>query len=82
MSFDTKVEVIQDESSIGVIADSRGSDVVKKYAEGDISGNIGANSIGFLLMSLLGSVSTTGAGPEYTHAFTLNNTNATQSLTI
>jgi hypothetical protein len=82
ISFENKVEVIQDESSIGVIADTIGSEVVRKFGEGDISGNIGANSIGYLLLSLLGSVTSTNQTGSYLHEFTLAESNSTQSLTI
>ena len=83
LSFDEKAETIQDESSIGVITDSRNSYIAKKRAEGEISGHIEANSIGYLLYALLGSkdvaVATTGA---YTHTFELAETNQSPSLTV
>ena len=83
MSFKDMNETIQDESSIGVIVDSRDSFVVKKWAEWDINWNIETNSIWYLLYGLLWSVTeavaTTGA---YTHTFTLNNTNQGKTLTI
>lgn len=82
-SFDEKMETIQDESSIGVIVDSRDSFVAKRWAEWDMSANIEVNSFGYLLLSLLWTVNTvvatTGA---YKHTFTLNNTNQSQSLTL
>lgn len=83
--FEEKTETIQNESSIGVIDMNRGSDVVKRYAEGDIAGIIETNSVGYLLLSLLGSVTSaahSGAGGAYDHDFTLAQTNSTQSLTI
>ena len=83
MSFKDMNETIQDESSIGVIVDSRDSFVVKKWAEWDINGNIETNSIWYLFYALLWSVSqavaTTGA---YTHTFTLLNSNQGKTLTI
>ena len=83
LSFDEKNEVIQDESSIGIITDSRDSFVAKRWAEGEISWNIETNSIGYLLLSVFGTVNsavaTTGA---WTHTFELNETNQTQSLTV
>jgi hypothetical protein len=45
LSFEEKNEVIQDESSLGVITDSNDSFVVKRRAEGEIGGNIQTNSI-------------------------------------
>lgn len=83
LSFDETVETIQDESSIGVIVNARDSFVTKKWAEGEISGNIEVNSIGYLLLATLGEVTsivdTTGA---YKHTFELANSNQTQSLTV
>lgn len=82
-SFKDTTETIQDESSIGVITDSRDSFVVKQFAEGDISGNVEANGIGYYFLGLFGTVSsavdTTGA---YKHSFTLSETNQGKSLTI
>ena len=56
ITFEETFEQVQDESSIGVIADSRGSEVVKKWAEGDIGGNVGINGIGYPLLATFGSV--------------------------
>ena len=82
-SFEEKMETIQDESSIGVIVDSRGTEVIKKYWEWEIGGNIEVNSIGYLLLWTLWTVSseedTTWA---YKHSFELNNSNQIQSLSI
>lgn len=83
LSFDEKMETIQDESSIGVINDAKDSHVVKRWAEGDIAGNVEVNSFGYALLSVFGTVNTTVASTgAYEHVFTLNNTNQTQSLTI
>lgn len=83
MSFDEKMETIQDESSIGVITDVRDNFVTKRWAEGDISGNVEVNSFGYILLALLGSNTTTAATTgAYSHAFTLSQSNQTQSLTI
>ena len=83
LSFIDKAETIQDESSIGVITDARDSFVTKLWSEGDISGNIEANNIGYYLLGLFGTVSsavaTTGA---YTHSFTLSEVNQGKTLTI
>ena len=82
-SFEDKAEVIQDESSIGVLTDSRDSVVSKKWAEWEYGANVEVNSIGYLLYALLWSVTsavdTTGA---YKHIFELLESNQTPSLTI
>lgn len=83
LSFDDKTETIQDESSIGVLTDSRNSFIAKKRAEWEFSGHIEANGIWYLLYSLLGTVSsavdTTWA---YKHSFDLLESNQSPSLTI
>ena len=55
---------------------------IKEYAEGNFECNVYANSIGYLLLNLFGAVSTTSSSGKYTHAFTVAETNAHQSLTI
>jgi hypothetical protein len=84
LSFDETPETVQDESSVGVLTASRGTELVRKFAEGDIGGNVEANSVGYLLLAVLGAVSTTEtqAGEVYSHEFTLAQSNAHQSLTI
>lgn len=83
ISFDEKIETIQDESSIGVIADSRGTEIVKTSAEGDVTANVEVNSIGYVLFALLGSVTSTANGVgAYDHDFALTNSNSHPSLTI
>lgn len=83
LSFNDKAETIQDESSIGSIVDTRDSFVIKKFGEWDFSGNVELNSFGNILLATLGSVTTTAASTgAYSHAFDLNNTNNTQTLTI
>lgn len=83
LTFDETVEVIQDESSIWVIVDSRDTFVTKKFWNGDIWGNVEVNSIWYLFLALLwdvtSAVDTTWA---YKHTFALANSNQTQSLTI
>ena len=81
-SFEEKAEVIQDESSIGVITDSRDSYISKKRAEGEISSNVETNGIWYLLYALFGlvdsEVDTAGA---YKHTFELKESNQSPSLT-
>ena len=83
LSFQETNETIQDESSIGTIVDSRDSFVSQRWAEGDMSSNVEANSIGYLLYGLLGSVTSAEASiGAYTHDFSLNETNQGKTLTI
>lgn len=83
LSFDDKSEKIVDESAIGVIADARNSFLAKLWAEWDLSGNVEINSFWYLLLAVMGTLtsaeSTTGS---YLHEFTLKNDNQNQSLTV
>lgn len=83
LSFDEKAETIQDESSIGVITDSRNAYIAKKRAEGEIGWHIETNSIGYLLYALLGKCTATLASAwAYKNVFELVETNQSPSLTI
>lgn len=83
-SYDDKIEQVIDESSYGVIEDSVGASIISKYAEGEFEGKVGDKSIGLLLLSTLGSVSTTGPTQTsvYTHTFTVQEDNQCDSITI
>lgn len=81
-SFYERTETIQDESSIGVIADSLSTSVVKRWAEWEFTTNASANSAGALFFAVLGSVtSATASAWAYTHTYSLANTNTHPSLT-
>lgn len=82
-SFDEKNETIQDESSIGVLTDSRDIITTKKWAEWELSWNIETNSIGYLFYNLLGSVvSAAATAGAFIHTINLSETNTSPSLTI
>lgn len=82
LDFDEKSEKVIDESSIGVIEDSFDWHVVKQRAEWSFECNAYANAIWYILLNLFGSVSTSGSTGEYTHEFSVDETNQHQSLTI
>lgn len=83
LSLDDKIEQVIDESSYGVIEDSPDAKIVKKFAEGELEGKIGASSIGLILKSVLGSVSTTGPTDNaYVHTYSLDQTAQHSSMTI
>ncbi len=78
-----KAENVIDESSHGSIADSDGKRVVKKWAEGDIEGNVHADAIGYFLYNIYGSVSSSFvASGVYNHAFSDNNSIQHPSLAL
>lgn len=85
MSFtmDDKIEQAMDENSIGVIEDMTDAKLVHKFAEGEIEGKIGDKSIGLILLSTIGSVSTSGpTDSAYTHTFSVLQSAQHPSLTI
>lgn len=83
--FEEKAEKVLDESSIGVITDSIGQDMTKRWAEGSINGKMSDQAIGLLLLATMGDVSSALVGGEtvvYEHDFTIANSNQHQSLTV
>ena len=82
LDFEDKSEKVIDESSIGVIEDSFDWHVSKQYAEWSFECNVYANAIWIILLNVFGSVSSTWSSGEYTHAFSVAETNQHQSLTI
>lgn len=82
LDFEDQSEKVIDESSIGVIEDSFDWHVVKQRAEWNFECNVYANAIWYILLNLFGSVATTGSSGEYTHEFSVDETNQHQSLTI
>ena len=82
LDFEDQSEKVIDESSIGVIEDSFDWHVVKQRAEWSFECNAYANAIWYILLNLFGSVSTSGSTGEYTHEFSVDETNQHQSLTI
>lgn len=84
VSLDDKFEQAIDESSIGVINDSPNAQIVGKFAEGEIEGNIYDKSFGLLLLATMGTVSTSGPSQTtvYTHAFSVQQDAQHDSLTL
>jgi hypothetical protein len=69
---DDKVQLVVDESSIGVIEDAQNADVTQQFAEGEIGGRIDTESIGAILKLAIGSVVSTavsGQAGAYDHVF-------------
>lgn len=82
LDFEDKSEKVIDESSIGVMEDSFDGHVSKQYAEWSFECNVYANAIWLILLNVFWSVSTSWSSGEYTHAFSVAETNQHQSLTI
>ncbi|MFA6158897.1 MAG: phage tail tube protein [Candidatus Paceibacterota bacterium] len=67
-----RVTKVVDDSHFGVLEDSQGSRVVQKWLEGTINGIVHADSIGYLLANIYGSVATEALGDGvYEHTFDL-----------
>jgi len=83
-SYDDKIDVVTDESSVGVIEDATGSLLVGRHGEGEIEGKIGDKSIGVLLRAVMGTVTTTTGGQTstYAHTFAVQQDAQHDSITI
>lgn len=84
LTYDDGIEQVVDESSLGVIEDSPNAAITGKFGAGEIEGNIGDKSFGLMLLSALGSVSTSGPAQTsvYTHTFSVAQSSQHPSLTM
>jgi len=83
LTIDDKVNVVKDESSVGVIESGQGQDVVSKYAEGSISGRVNDTTLGLVLLSLFGTdTPTLVETTAYDHVFTVLETAQHPTLTF
>lgn len=83
-SLDDTKEEINDGQAYGRIEDAQASRPATEWAEGSIGFNITDQSIGLLLLSVFGSVSTSTDSPEAgvnTHSYTVDSDHQHQSLT-
>lgn len=81
--YDDKIEMAQTEQSLGVIEDTDEGVIVQKFSEGKVEGNVFDKSIGLILMSVFGGL--TSAVKEttaYNHTITVAQTATHQALTI
>lgn len=82
-SIVSKVEKTLDDSNQGVMEDSVGARVTKKWFEGDLEGIIHADALGYLLMNVYGADTPTSLGSGvYSHAFSLEQSVEHPSLSI
>ena len=76
-------EPLKDNSARGVRDSQFGSEMGKKWAEGDIEFNLDANVVGHFLKAAMGTLnSSVVSGSVKDHTFTRNNSNTPQSMTI
>lgn len=83
LDYQEKFEQAIEESSVGVIADAVGAEIVKKWAEGSFGGDIKDKSFGLILLALFGSVaSVVKETTAYNHTFSLLGSAQHPSLTL
>lgn len=86
LSHDDKIEQVVNGSSVGVIADAEGADIVRKFSEGEITGRVNDTSFGLWLLSALGAEATPvlvgGETIVYDHSFSVLETAQHPSLTV
>jgi len=83
VNIQNKSEYLNDEQSLGNIADSDDARIVGEISEGSISGKARDKSIGVILASVLGMPTTTTVeAGVYKHVFKMQNDNTNPSLTV
>lgn len=82
ISFDEKAVIVDSEGAFANIADSYESHVVKKYSEGDVEFDLDDKAIGLILAGVVGAVPSSTGSTNYTHTYSISNTNQHQSLSM
>ena len=82
ISFDEKVVHVDSEGAFGQIAETYENYVAKKYAEGEFEFNLDDKAIGLILSAVAGAVPSSAGSTNYTHTYTLQNTNSHLPLSI
>ena len=82
ISFDDKTVTVDSEGAFGQIADTYESYVTKKCGEGEFEFDLDDKFVGLILTALAGASPSTTGSTNYTHTYTLANTNQHQSLSI
>lgn len=73
---------VNEDSSYGKLEDSGGARIVNKWVEGNIAGVATADSIGFILANLYGTINSEADGAAYKHTFTLLQNISHPSLSV
>lgn len=66
-----RTEKVVDDNVRGVLEDSEGARVVREWFEGELAGILHADMLGYMLLSVYGSVVTTPGSGAYTHMFSV-----------
>ena len=82
LKIDDKAIVVDAGGAFAQIEDSMESFVTKKFAEGEIEAILDDKAIGVILSALVGSAPSSSGSTNYTHTFTLANSNQHTSLAL
>lgn len=82
MSFADKTDEVREEQGLGNIADSDSKYITMKSGGGEVEAQLYDKALGAILIGVLGASPSSGAGPPYTHTYTLSQTNQGKSLSI
>lgn len=77
-----RAERVIDDSTFGRLEDAERVRTVRRWSEGDVSGVLHADVLGYFLLNLYGSVSSQADGDAYAHTFTLDQTILHDTLTL
>lgn len=82
ISLDDKADIVDQDSAFGQIADADSSYITKKYGEGEFEYDLEDKALGVILAGLAGATPVSTGSTNYTHTYTLQNTNQHQSLSL
>jgi len=82
ISFDDKAVLVDQTSAFGRIEDADSTYVTKKYGEGEFEYDLEDKAIGTILCGVAGAAPTSTGPTNFTHVYTLQNTNQHASLSL
>lgn len=66
-----QTEIVEDDTTSSGLEDGEGLSITKKFTEGDVSSIVHADSFGYFLNNLYGTVVTTAEGDAFKHEYSL-----------
>lgn len=82
ISFDQKAVTVDSEGAFNNIADGYEAHVVKKYGEGEFEADLDDKAIGVVLCGVMGAAPVSAGSTNFTHTYSVTNTNTHQSLSV
>jgi hypothetical protein len=82
LSFDNKATKQEIGGAVGNIQTARENVTIKKFSEGSFSADLDDKAIGAILASVFGQLPSTTGSTNYTHTFSVKNSNIHQTLTL